>query len=301
MLGYVVSELVSIRALAFAEHVSLGHKNVRLANVYRIIPIFLRLLLVVIAVYGFGVSSIVAWLPWQLFYSFVLCGAVMAHALSRFERPQFSLNSFSLRAGALFASNQVLRAMQFNVDRFAAAALGDAALGVYGVAARLVRYSLLPVQAVLRMTYPNFFAHGKEGIIGSRRFTYKILPAMLAIGGSVSLVIFVFAFLLAFALGEEYADITPMLQGLAPLTLIASIQYIYADALTGADMHKYRTLALVFGVGFAFILTKALVGPYGVYGIIAGMVIANVALLGVIIAMVEMSARKAQEQRIKAD
>lgn len=284
----IFSELISLRCLALSEHIAIAHRDIAWANLYRIVPQLFRVSFIAIA-FLVGLRSIEAWWQVQFFFGIIFPPLCVSHAVYRYGRPRFSLEGIKVKDNLLFAAGQELRAMQFNIDRFFVGGVGtQAMLGQYGVAARLMQYAMLPIVSVLRITYPMFFKHGRNGLPSSYDFGLKVLFPIFGVSVFISVFLFFAAPEIARLLGPDYAGLTTYLRILAIVPMFIAIQYVFADMLTGADLQRIRTVVLSTGVialALGSWLGGKFLGPYGIAVAVAAIngLIASVFILTVLV------------------
>lgn len=241
-LGLLVAELVSARALALGEHLAIAMRQVELANIFRVGFSLARLAVIVVATVGFGVAGLEDWWIWQALFGLFAGPVVLAVAATRFGAPIYNLRKFDLRIGSLFATNQMVRALQFNVDRLVMGPIvGAAGLGVYGSGARLVQFALIPVQALLRLSYPQFHEAGQRGIGAARQEAHRVLPSTLFAALVPAGAVWLLAPVVAGLMGPGFEAVADVLRSLAPLPVAIAVQYVYGDVLSGADRQGFRT------------------------------------------------------------
>lgn len=292
VVALTASDLTSVRALALSEHIALAGRNIRLANAYRVAPVVLRLAVVVVACYAFRVRSVNQWAYWQVLFVAMIVPGVFGAVIARFGWPRFTVRRFALFDSVMFAQTELLRAVQFSVDRFAVGRLVDAEmLGMYGAVMRFVQYSMIPIMAILRMTYPRFFFHGQTGVARTKAYSLKILPFIVCAAAGVSAALVLFSGLIGAALGPRFSSVAGMLRAAALIPVGVAIQYTFADALTGADEQKLRTLVLAGGVCVLGLLAAIGANLGGVYGAIFGVLGGHIVLAIAFVVAVEVKSR----------
>lgn len=293
IIALTFSELTSARASGLAEHVAIAHEAIRIANIYRLFAAISRMLLVVAVYFIIGLAGLEAWWPWQFAYGLIVPAIMLIDVAIRFGYPQFSKGVKNYKISFSFAGTQILRALQTNVDRIVIGHSFNAeTLGTYGVAARLIQFTYLPINAVVRMTYPRYFRHGQNGIVDTQRYAQRLAPFILAIALVIVVVVLSAAGYFSAALGHGFANSRHIIEWLSPLVVLIGIQYIFADALSGADRQRLRTLLLMFGVISIAVACWYGASRYGVSGVIFANLAANTGLAAVFIIVVEILARR---------
>jgi O-antigen/teichoic acid export membrane protein len=297
-LALLFAELVSARALALSEHLAIANKQPLTANIYRIGFSSVRLAMILVAMLLFRVSDLSQWWLWQFCFGTIVAPLSLVLAARRFGMPILNLRTFNLGTGMMFSLNQIVRALQLNIDRLVMGpVLSTASLGIYGTGARLVQFSLIPVQAILRTTYPQFHECGHRSFGAARAYAYKVMPGILVVAFIPAAAVWILAPIFAALMGEGFEPVTNVLRGLAPLPIALAIQYVYGDVLSGADHQNWRT-------GLSIITTALLsLGIYvssqswGIEGGIMAVVVGNVLIALCYFAVVETLHRRAATRK----
>lgn len=265
-----VAEIFSQRVVTLWEHVAIAHRNTMRADLTRLVPGLLRFSSVMI-VYQLESGS----LGWVL-VAYSVAGVVSAFGLSflglrRYGAARRTTNRAALREGAPFALNQILRASQQSLDRLVLnAVLSPAAVAIYASAMKFIQVGSLPVTTILRISFPQVFAAGKEGKHASLSLAKKLLKPAVVVSMLSSTALIVGAPILPLLLGEEYAASVRVLQAAAPALIVIAVGYVGADILTGGDRQYHRvgftSVALLIQTVLLMVLAP-LLGPMG--GVIA--------------------------------
>ena len=153
------------------------------------------------------------------------------------------------RQGTWFMGTQLVRASQHNIDRIVLAPLVDpATLGLYGAAQRFIQIGLLPLQSMLRLTYPGFFKAGMGGLGGTLRYGFAVLPLALAASAVTALAIAGAASWLPLVVGPEFEQSVIYLLYLAPILPLFAINAVLSDTLSGAGYLPLRLVLTTVGV-----------------------------------------------------
>ena len=267
VLAIIVGEVALNRIAASVELIMVAHRHTVRAGWIRLTTAALRMVLALGYFLALGRSDLNGWIELAFAQCMVTSLVYLGLVIRLYGRPHFVLKRHEWKAGGAFCVNQAARASQGNFDRILLGRFADAAsVGIYGAASRVLALGLFPLQVVTRITYPNFFVHGKEGLASSRRYALKITPMLFAVGVASSIAVAAAGYLAPFALGKDFAsmaNISAML-GLA-LPLIA-LQYPPADALTGAGRQGIRafiSLCATFGFGLLMALGVKIAGVPG--------------------------------------
>lgn len=267
VLAIIVGEVTLNRIAASVELIMVAHRHTVRAGWIRLTTAALRMFLALGFFVVFGLNDLNGWIELAFVQCALTAAVYLGLVIALYGRPHFVLKRQEWKAGGAFCVNQAARASQGNFDRIILGRFADAAsVGIYGAASRVLALGLFPLQVVTRITYPNFFVHGKSGLAASRGYALKITPMLFGVGIASSIAVAAAGYLAPFALGKDFAsmaNISAML-GLA-LPLIA-LQYPPADALTGAGKQGIRafiSLCATFGFGLLMALGVKIAGISG--------------------------------------
>jgi len=158
------------------------------------------------------------------------------------------------REGAYFSISLSAQTIYNDIDKTMLARLGTLdATGIYGAGYRLIDVSFAPVQALLYAAYTNFFRHGSAGIYSSYSYARPLLLRAMGYAVLIGIGILLFAGVVPYVLGSEYARTTEVLRWLSPLPVLKSIHYFLSDTLTGAGHQGLRS-AIQTGVAIFNVL-----------------------------------------------
>jgi O-antigen/teichoic acid export membrane protein len=155
--------------------------------------------------------------------------------LSRIKPEFFDGFYFSVGLCAYTVTQDVDKTMLVRLSTLEAA-------GIYAAAYRVIEIALIPLRSLMIATYPEFFQHGKSGLKFSAAFAGRLLPLVAAYGFIAGGVIYLTAPLIPLVLGSDYGNSMTAIRLLAVLPLLQGLQYIAADTLTGANLHRIRSL-----------------------------------------------------------
>jgi O-antigen/teichoic acid export membrane protein len=252
----LAGEIAVGRAASSLELVMVAHRHTVRAGWLRLTTASLRLALAGAFFILLGQSKLDTWIMAASVqaaltaFGYILLGARL------YGRPLPTLLSSELPAGATFCLNQISRASQGNIDRIVLSRFAEAAtVGVYGAASRVLALGLFPLQVVTRMTYANYFLHGRNGMKASRRYALRVSPVMLATGLAASGAVALAGACAPWILGEDFAGMSRLAALLSLALPLIALQYPAADALTGAGRQGVRAMiSVAAAIGFGFIM-----------------------------------------------
>ncbi|MFS0737031.1 lipopolysaccharide biosynthesis protein [Sphingomonas sp. 1P06PA] len=264
----LLTEIMVGRVSSSVELAMVAHGHVFAASCVRVATAGTRL--IAAALYFLLASGLDGWIWVVATQATLLSLALLIVATRRYGRPAFRLQSGEFNTGFAFAVNQSARALQGNVDRVVLSRFaGDAALGTYAAGTRVMAIGVFPIQVMTRILYPEFFRRGAGGLAAARRYAVSKVPVMLATGLMSAGAVAAVAQLLPFALGRDFAESRWVAMWLALSLPLMCLQYLAADALTGAGFQHVRAMIYAAAsIGFAAVVaTGARLG--GVPGLIA--------------------------------
>lgn len=165
-----------------------------------------------------------------------------------FGNPIFNLRKYppEFAEGFFFAIAQSAETVNGQIDRTMLVSLGTAdAAGIYAAGYRFIDVGYIVLIAVMGATYTRFLRHGAAGIKKGLSFALKLVPVAIGYGVISAIALICVAPFTANILGEQYAQSSGVLMWLAPIHLIATLQFIAADTLTGAGYHRARSVLQV--------------------------------------------------------
>ncbi|MBE9069693.1 oligosaccharide flippase family protein [Leptolyngbya cf. ectocarpi LEGE 11479] len=165
-----------------------------------------------------------------------------------FGNPIFNLKKYppEFAEGFFFAIAQSAETVNGQIDRTMLVSLASAdAAGIYAAGYRFIDVGYIIIIAVMSATYTRFLRHGASGIKAGLKFALKLVPVSVGYGIISAIALVSLAPFTANILGEEYAQSGGVLLWLAPIHLIATLQFIAADTLTGSGFHRVRSILQV--------------------------------------------------------
>lgn len=202
-------------------------------------------------------------------YVYLTC-SVLATAMSfclvftKLGAPKLTLHRSlaEYREGVYFSISLSAQTIYNDIDKTMLVRLGTLdATGIYGAGYRLIDVSFAPVLALLYAAYPNFFRKGSHGIASSFSYAKPLLLKAMTYAALIGVGILLFAGIVPYVLGADYARTTEVLRWLAPLPLLKATHYFLSDTLTGAGHQGLRsglqTGVALFNVGINFWLIPA--------------------------------------------
>lgn len=203
---------------------------------------------------------------WSLLYLGATIVAAMVAVLwvsLELGMPRWDMRGWrrELREGFYFASSFSAQRIYMDSDKALLTRLGSLqAAGIYTAAARIVEVAFIPVYSLLAAAYARFFTSGEQGVRGTWDLSRKLLPHALAYALLAGVTLYLFAPLLPWLLGAEFAESVQAIRWLAAVPLLMTLHRFAADSLTGAGWQATRT-HIEFGAAVFNVILNLLLVP----------------------------------------
>ncbi len=135
--------------------------------------------------------------------------------------------------------------------------------GLYGAGARISHYAFLPVMAVLQVTYPKYFEHGKNGIAASWKFCKKVGVPLVGYGLFAGVALLIGQLFVPSVLGEDFEGAQPMIIALSAVPLVRVLNSILGDVLISSGYVAARTRPVVIGAVANLVANIIVIPRYG--------------------------------------
>jgi O-antigen/teichoic acid export membrane protein len=204
---------------------------------------------------------------WSMLYlGATIAAAVIATTWVSLElgMPRWDMRSWrqEFLEGFYFASSFSAQRIYMDSDKALLTRLGSLqAAGIYTAAARIVEVAFIPVYSLLAAAYARFFTSGQQGARGTWDLSRKLLPHALAYALLAGVSLYLFAPLLPWLLGAEFAESVQAIRWLAAVPLLMTLHRFLADSLTGAGWQAVRT-HIEFGAAAFNVVLNLLLVPF---------------------------------------
>ncbi len=245
----------------------------------------LRVVFVSVVFFVLDEPTLVA-VGWALLAASLSAGWVSSLVLaSVVGRPKFSIAESKqiCREGFPFSLTQVSGIVLGDIDKqmLVRTTNGDFLTGVYSAGNRVLGLSATPVYAVLAATYPRFFAKGaQDGLRGTWKYARTLMLPVAAYAAAAGAALFAVAPLVDDVLGDGYADSINVIRWMAVIPFIHLPGLLAGEALTGAGFQNTRNQFIIVAGALNVALNLALIGPYGIDGVIVATYSSEIFLLG---------------------
>ncbi|MGB3190018.1 MAG: oligosaccharide flippase family protein [Limnoraphis sp.] len=254
ILGVTLTFHVAGKALAAVD-------KIKESAIVRIMLTISKFLAAIIMVQLFPQSNILIWSSLYFLSTLISAFSSVLFVCHLLGKPKFSSLKLKgdLAQGLYFAISESASSINANIDKTMLVSLSTAeAAGLYAAAYRVIDVGSVPIFSVLGATYVKFFQHGLSGIKGSLGFAKRLLPGIALYGIVAAIGLWLVAPFVPLILGEEYNNAVGTLRWLAPVPFYIGVQYMAADALTGAGFQRSRSIiqvsAAILNVGLNIVL-----------------------------------------------
>lgn len=294
LLLLAVADLVALGTVTLITSLWFALGNARNGGLAMSVSNLTRLLSVLLFA-ATGGDDAVEWAVWYASFALLSASLQLMVALRSIGRPSLERYRFRerIREGLPYSSNMAAATVQNDVDKTFLVRFGEAeAAGHYSVAYRLAAIAYLPVLAALQPLFPRFFASGERGgIHATAALGKRVTGPFLLYGVLASVASVVFAPIVPLLVGEAYAESVLLLQLLAPLVLLKTLQSVAGDVLTGAGLQKTRMWCVVVAAVTNVALNLALIPTMGVVGALIATAVAEVLQVALLLGAVKRGLR----------
>ena len=294
-----MADLIFARILDIAFGVFKGIERLGKAASLFIILSGARLAIALVIIYLIDNPSLSDWV-----YSYII-GSVLAAIFSIFIVGRAicwpCLNMKNLRSdishGKAFAIALAAQRFNNNLDKIILPRLGGMEImGAYSAAFRILESSIIPVAAIQNATYARFFRHGKTGLGGARDYARRILPIGVGYALVVGAVIYYFAPVVVFILGDQFKLSADILRWFSILPLLYVINLSAANVLVAGGMQHVRSVAqsgiVVINLGLLLLLIPKLSWVGAVIAVVTSECLMGIAMWFYIIYSIKSSHNK---------
>lgn len=192
-----------------------------------------------------------------------LVGVLLVHRMLGAPKLAVSRIKPEITEGFYFSVSLSAQTVYNDIDKTMLARLSTlSATGVYAAAYRLIDVAFVPVRSLLAAAYAKFFQHGASGLRGSMSFAKRLVPLAGTYGVVAGVGLFLFAPIVPYVLGDEYAGAVEALRWLALLPFLKALHYFAADTLTGAGFQGLRSAIQVAVAVFNVLVNLWLIPLY---------------------------------------
>lgn len=265
----LLADLVGLKMWELASAAFIAVDNYRLASQAKILYSIGKFLAAVTLLAFFKDGNIIAWGYLYCIGSILPATVSLLKVNQLFGTPIFNLKKYrpEFSEGIFFAISNSAEDINAQIDRTMLVSLATAgAAGIYAAGYRFIDVGYMIIIAVMSATYTRFLRHGASGIKNGLKFALRLVPIAIGYGLLSAISLISIAPFVTSILGPDYAEAANVLRVLAPIHLIATLQFIAADVLTGAGFHKVRSILQVTAAIFNLGLNLYLIPRFSWYG-----------------------------------
>ncbi len=203
----------------------------------------LRVVAILIFFFGLSEHTIDSW-AWFLFVAGAAGSVSTIVVVRRFLGAKFRLVSptrAEFTSGSPFVFVDLANTAQADIDKVVLGGYGlDEDAGAYAAATRVLDLANLPLAAVVRASYSEFFRRGSNTIEEAVKYAKKLTALAVTYGLFAGVGLWILAPSLTFVLGDEFVEAPTALRWLAFVPAVRASQFFPANTLTGTDRQWTR-------------------------------------------------------------
>ncbi|MEM1252352.1 MAG: oligosaccharide flippase family protein [Cyanobacteria bacterium P01_H01_bin.21] len=267
----LLADLLGLKMWELATAAFIAVDQVRLAAQAKILYSIGKLIAALVLLVFFNDSNVIVW---GLLYCIgsILPALISVLRVNRsFGHPIFDLKKYrpEFSEGFFFSIAASAETVNAQIDKTMLVSLASVEVaGIYGAGYRFIDVGYTIIFAVMSATYTRFLRHGASGIKDGLKFARQLVPVATGYGIISAIALIAAAPFVSTVLGVDYAESANVLRWLAPIHLIAALQFIAADTLTGAGLQKLRSGLQVTSAALNFGLNLYLIPQFSWYGAI---------------------------------
>lgn len=293
---FAVSEILITKFIDISAQIHLGQERQAFAGICLASLGLARALMAgvffVLAPAGGGLT----WAWFHLAAGMIALVFVSALTISKIGRPRFAPRRVisDMRIGVFFSIGLASKSIYTDIDKAVLARYATPEIiGAYTAAFRVIYMAFTPISAVLVSQQGQMFREGGgKGLAGTLRFANRLVRYGLVYCLSFALMVFIFAPMIEWVLGEGYALSTEIIKALAFLPIALMLQSVYAAALMGADKQLSRSIAQVAVALICFVLNMHFIPSLSWAGAVMSTYLSQFVLAGLIGVIIAVSMKR---------
>lgn len=243
----------------------------------------IRVAMVVAFFYLVDEQTIDSWAP--LFFVVMVTGSISTVSIIKRAfgaRVRLAIPSTAdLRLGSGFVFVELANSAQADIDKVVLGGFGlDEDTGVYTAAYRVADLANIPLAALVRASYSEFFRRGSNTITEAVRYAKKLTAFAFTYGLIVGIGLWIFAPLIEFAIGDEFAESVTALRWIAFVPAIRATQFFPANVLSATDRQWVRAKIMSATAVLNLIANLILIPQLGWRGAAISTLVAEVVFSG---------------------
>ena len=210
-----------------------------------------------------GATDLLTWSIF-LFAGMVGWGLVSALQVAKAFGGAFGLASPTredLRNGLGFVFVQTSSSGQTDIDKFILGANGlDDDNAVYSPGYRIAEMATIPLIALVRASYAEFFRRGSSKISDAMEYARKLTLLSAGYGVVAGIGLFIAAPLVTLILRDDLSEAVTVVRWMSFIPFVKGLQYFPGNVLTGSDRHSVRSW-IIFGTAIVNVIGNVLFIP----------------------------------------
>ncbi|MFC5649861.1 lipopolysaccharide biosynthesis protein [Paenibacillus solisilvae] len=193
-------------------------------------------------------------------------------------RPKLRLKYFTNEKleGFLFSISTTAQGFYTDIDKTVLSKLGSLNdTGIYAAASRIMEVTFSPIRSILQASYVRFFEQGRRGIGNNILLARKLMIPAIALSLTSGILLMTCAPLIVFALGDSFKESVDVLRWIAFIPLIRCFHFFAADAMTGSDHQKLRSVIQIIVAIVSVFINLILIPPYSWKGAAIAALVSN--------------------------
>lgn len=170
-----------------------------------------------------------------------------------------------IKEGTPFSLNGATESLFDGADRVLLVRYGltdDA--GIYALGARITQFGYAPIRMLMRSFDTDLYKAGGRSLTAAFGVTKKMFAPGMGLALATAAVFWLCAPLVPLLLGDEWSEAVPAIRLLAVLPALRSVQYLFGNTLSAADLQQWRLGGTAAAAVFNIVLNVALL-PTGTW------------------------------------
>ncbi len=245
-----------------------------------------------------GWDDVDSWSWFLLAAAFLSAAFAIAEMVRVFDaKPSVATPSTDeLRLGVNFVVLQTASSVQTNVDRVVLNGYGlSVDAGLYAPAYRIAQLCLVPLMALVRASYADFFKLGAVGARSAVAHARRLTGIAAGLGVAAAAGLWFLAPMAEILTGD--ARVSEIIRWLAPFPLLRGLQYFPGNVLSGLDRNGVRNAINIGSAALNLVLNLLLVPSGGWRAAVAATLVAEACLaMGMWLAALGYARREARAE-----
>ncbi|MBC9178355.1 lipopolysaccharide biosynthesis protein [Pseudoroseomonas ludipueritiae] len=240
-----------------------------------------------------GPLTIGTWAAWYAGSSAVAALLCLGLVVRDHGMPQWRWMRGQWGSGFTFGAEAALQASAKDLDKpIVLEFAGAAASGYYAAAFRIIDTLSMPIRALGYALVARMFRMAAEERAACVRYGLKLLPLGIGLGAAAGLGLAVFAGLLPWIFGAQYAELPWLVRLIAPMPAFFAAYLIGADVLSAIGRQSVRLGVVCLSLALTLLLCWLATPAYGIAGAALARLAVQAATAALVWALVLPARRK---------